>query len=70
MRFYIIEETAPDFYGARKYRFKSLYNGIIGPWEQDRTVADAQGVSHAELIQELFRVIEICNSGTVASQGI
>lgn len=55
-KIYGIEQSPPDYYGTRKYRFYSLYNGMRGAWCYKREDAVKEGERHQKIVFALHSV--------------
>jgi len=43
-----------DDYWGRKYRFRSLYNGAVGSWCNEKKKALEQGEKHEKIINKII----------------
>lgn len=53
MKIYSIEKSDNDYYGACRYRFYSLYNGMRGAWRYRKEEANKDGEAHQKIILSL-----------------
>jgi hypothetical protein len=52
-RFYSIESTK-NTYESTKYRFRSLFNGMVGAWVYDKKEAIQDGKNHEQIVRFLY----------------
>ena len=52
-KLYVIEVEVV-WYDKPKYRYRSLYNGAVGSWNNDKNEAEMDGLKHQEIIYDLF----------------
>jgi hypothetical protein len=51
--FYVIESTKST-YESTKYRFRSLFNGMVGTWNYDKKEAREEGKDHEKIVRFLY----------------
>jgi len=54
--YYVIERNDTRY---PSYRFRSLFNGCVGSWNEIREKAVKDGEAHAALIERYLRALEV-----------
>ncbi len=54
--YYVIERSDNRY---PSYRFRSLFNGRVGSWNETREKAVKDGEAHAALIERYLRALEV-----------